>query len=507
MINSDVFSSKGLKCLITGVIASLIINSLTLFPVSAAEAEAVSWSPLKNVTDLAKAPTDTNSEFIWGFYNSASNDGTALSADNYTYDSSSNTAFYTLSGYENIGYMYMLPDGTDKVKASISVEITADYGMKFGFKPTVAGRYYLSEVLGITESDGTVYYRALLESNGKYTALTDTLSGNEGDALNFGGLTAELDAGDTLWLESWSASAATLRIDNPMFTKLNVVANNTENTETVTYDSYDFNLYSNNGENHYSHLVNTDNSNPWKVSIFTISSTNPPDELDYIAADKYDPEYSSGNSKYGIYTKAFGSNAVIRGVSSTKNSVTYTSSLFLKVNYGISYEFTMPQDGYLKFTQTAYLYNSKYRIYKLDAQGNLTVLTDWTRLFNDYGDVINNNLGALDFGEMKKGEKAIFEFCRVGSGTQAYGCQPIAELTAAQKKVLGDANGDNAVDIKDLVHLKQFLSGIIDNINNDDSVIDIEKDGINSTELTVMRRALLGIESHQEYAERVNTAQ
>ena len=61
------------------------------------------------------------------------------------------------------------------------------------------------------------------------------------------------------------------------------------------------------------------------------------------------------------------------------------------------------------------------------------------------------------------------------------------------------------IDILDLIHLKKFLTNAIDEIANDTRYIDLEGDGINSKELIIMRRALLGVESHEEYFIKINS--
>ena len=70
--------------------------------------------------------------------------------------------------------------------------------------------------------------------------------------------------------------------------------------------------------------------------------------------------------------------------------------------------------------------------------------------------------------------------------------------------MMGDANNDGVVDIRDLVHIQSYIDGIIDEPINDIVYIDLEGDGIGDNELIIMRRALLDIESHDEYYQRIN---
>ena len=80
----------------------------------------------------------------------------------------------------------------------------------------------------------------------------------------------------------------------------------------------------------------------------------------------------------------------------------------------------------------------------------------------------------------------------------------IEAIWSVPSNVKGDFTNDGVVDIRDLVRLKKYVANIDTNILNNIECVDLEGDGINSNELAIMHRALLGVESHIEYYERIN---
>ena len=119
-------------------------------------------------------------------------------------------------------------------------------------------------------------------------------------------------------------------------------------------------------------------------------------------------------------------------------------------------------------------------------------------------------LGNMDEVTLKTNETSDGYFLptsetKIFAGWKTISATEVEAVWIVYSHVLGDINNDGVVNICDYIYLKKYIAGITDKIPCDIKDIDLEGDGIDSTELTIMRRALLGIESHEEYYGRIHT--
>lgn len=71
-------------------------------------------------------------------------------------------------------------------------------------------------------------------------------------------------------------------------------------------------------------------------------------------------------------------------------------------------------------------------------------------------------------------------------------------------EILGDANGDGAFDLKDIVHIKKYVAQSIRNTLNDKSFADYNSDGnINSVDVAAVRSAIIEGMTLSEYKEKM----
>lgn len=79
-----------------------------------------------------------------------------------------------------------------------------------------------------------------------------------------------------------------------------------------------------------------------------------------------------------------------------------------------------------------------------------------------------------------------------------------ANIEVITSELTGDINGDGFFDIRDLIHIKKYLSQVITRIFNRRVVSDFDNDSkVDVTEMVAIRRALLGVETLNDFINRV----